>query len=139
LRSRQVLLVIAAAEPVLRRVHGLGQDWELALDALAAAGPEPGAVLRGLIAPQSAVGTVPELVVVTGRPEVVSDALAARNAIGRSSALVAVDAPTYAGRPPSRTSPALLRLAGAGVPLAVLRQGTPLPDALGGLRARAVG
>jgi uncharacterized protein (DUF58 family) len=139
LRSRQVLLVIAAAEPVLRRVHGLGQDWELALDALAAAGPEPGAVLRGLIAPQSAVGTVPELVVVTGRPEVVSDALAARNAIGRSSALVAVDAPTYAGRPPSLTSPALLRLAGAGVPLAVLRQGTPLPDALGGLRARAVG
>ena len=99
-------------EPVLQRVRGIGPDWELALDALAAAEPAPGTALRELIAPQSAVGRVPELVVVTGRPEVVADALVARAAMGRSSALVAVDAPTYAGRPPARTSPALLRLAG---------------------------
>jgi len=76
---------------------------------------------------------------VTGRPEVVADALVARAAMGRPSALVAVDAPTYAGRPPTRTAPALLRLAGAGVALAVLRHGASLPEALGTLRARAVG
>jgi len=139
LRSRQVLLVVAATQPVLQRVRGIGPDWELALDALAAAEPAPGTALRELIAPQSAVGRVPELVVVTGRPDVVADALVARAAMGRSSALVAVDAPTYAGRPPARTSPALLRLAATGVALAVLRHGTPLPEALGTLRARAVG
>lgn len=138
-RSRQVLLVIATAQPVLHHVRGVGQDWELALDALAAAEPAERTALRELIAPQSAIGAVPELVVVTGRPDVVSDALVARAAIGRSSALVAVDAPTYAGRPPSRTSPALLRLAGTGMALAVLRHGSSLPEALGGLRARAVG
>jgi uncharacterized protein (DUF58 family) len=139
LRSRRVLLVVAAPEPVLQRVRGMGQDWELALDALAAAEPARGTALRELIAPQSVIGGVPELVVVTGRPEVVADALVARGAIGRSSALVAVDAPTYAGRPPERASPTLLRLTGAGVALAVLRHGTSVPEALGGLRARAVG
>jgi uncharacterized protein (DUF58 family) len=137
LRSRQVLLVIAAAEPVLQRVRGLGQDWELALDELAAVEPARRTALRDLIAPQSAVGGVPDLVVVTGRPDAVSDALVARAAMGRSSALVAVDAPTYAGRTPSRTSPALLRLARAGVALAVLRRGTPLQEALGSLRTRS--
>jgi uncharacterized protein (DUF58 family) len=139
LRSRHVLLVIAAEEPVLQPVRGNGQDWELALDALSAVEPAHGTALGELIAPQSAVGRVPELVVVTGRPELVSEALAARGAMGRSSAVVALDVPTYAGRPPSRTSPALLRLAGAGVALAVLRHGASLPEALGGLRARAVG
>src|SRR6185436_1796565 len=136
LRSRQVLLVVAAPDPVLQRVRGIGPDWELALDALAAAEPAPGTALRELIAPQAAVGGVPELVVVTGRPEVVADALVARAAMGRSSALVAVDAPTYAGRPPTRTAPALPRLAAAGVAFAVLRHGASLPEALGTLRAR---
>ena len=139
LRSRHVLLVVAAPQPVLQPVRGVGPDWELALDALAAAEPARGTALRDLIAPQSVVGSVPELVVVTGRPEAVVDALAARAAVGRSSALVAVDAPTYAGRAPTRTSPALLRLAGAGVALAILRHRTSLPEALGSLRARAVG
>jgi uncharacterized protein (DUF58 family) len=139
LRSRQVLLVVAAPDPVLHRVRSVGQDWELALDALAAAEPSHGTSLRQLVAPQSVVGSVPELVVVTGRPEVVADALVARAAVGRSSALVAVDAATYAGRPPARSSPTLLRLAGAGVALVVLRHGTSLSDALSSLRARAVG
>ena len=137
LRSRRVLLVIAAAEPLLQRVPGLGQDWELALDALAAVEPARRTALGELIAPQSAVGGVRELVVVTARPEAVTDALVARAAMGRSSALVAVDAPTYAGRPPSRSSSTLLRLAAAGVALAVIRHGTSLPEALAGLRARS--
>jgi uncharacterized protein (DUF58 family) len=139
LRSRQVLLVIGAPEPVVLRVRSLGRDWELALDALAAAEPSRETSLRELLAPRGAVGAVPELALITGRPERVADALVTRVAAGRSSALVAVDAPTYAGRPPARSSPALLRLAGAGVALAVLQRGTPVVEALGGLRARAVG
>jgi hypothetical protein len=131
--------VIGGSEPVVQRVRTVGRDWELALDALAAAEPSVNTTLRDLVAPRSAVGAVPELVVVTARPDVVADALVARSAAGRSSALVAVDAPTYAGRPPARTSPALFRLAGAGVAIAVLRSGVPLCEALGRLRARAVG
>jgi uncharacterized protein (DUF58 family) len=138
-RSRHVLLVIGAPEPVVLRVRSMGRDWELALDSLAAAEPCRETSLGELLAPRSIVGAVPELAVVTGRPESVADALVARVAVGRSSALVAVDAPTYAGGPPARPLPALLRLAGAGVALAVLRRGTPLPEALGSLRARAVG
>jgi hypothetical protein len=131
--------VIGSPEPVLQPVRSAGRDWELALDALAAVEPTHGTALRELVAPRSAVGSVPELVVVTGRPEVVADALVARAAAGRSSALVAVDAPSYAGRPPSRSAPAMLRLAAAGVAIAVLRHGVSLPEALGGLRERAVG
>lgn len=139
LRSRRVLLVIGAPEPVLLRIRGMGQDWELALDALAAAAPSHGTALRELIAPRSAVGAVPELVVVTSRPELVADALIARTAAGRASALVAVDAPTYAGRSSTPASPTLLRLASAGVAIAVLRHGASLQEALGGIRRRAVG
>ena len=75
----------------------------------------------------------------TPRPEAVVTALVSRAALGRSSALVAIDTPTYVGRPPSPASPALQRLAGAGVPLAVLRHGEQLAESLGALRMRAVG
>lgn len=138
-RSRHGLLVVATPAPVTHRVGSLGADWDLALDALAAVEPVPGAPLRALVAPRGMLGAVPELVVVTGRPEVVADALAARAAAGRETALVAVDAPTYAGRSPAGASAVLLRLAAAGVSVAVLRHGSSLPGALGGVRAKAVG
>lgn len=138
-RSRRALLVIGAPTPGVHRIRSLGRDWEDALDALAAVEPARATPLRDLVSPRGVFGTVPELVVVTARPEIVIDALIARAAVGRSSALVAIDAPTYAGRGPATTSPSLLRLTGAGVPLAVLRRGASLPDTLGSLRARAVG
>lgn len=139
LRSRQVVLAIATPRPIVHRVRSLGGDWDVALDALAAAEPVAGAPLVDLVALRGPFAAVPEVVVVTARPDVVADALVARAAIGRSSAVVAVDAPTYAGRPPAAASPALLRLAGARVAVAVLRQGSSLPEALGAMRARAVG
>ena len=139
LRSRRVLLVVGAPTPVVHRIRTPGRDWELALDALAAVEPAARTPLRSLVAPGSVVGAVPELVVVTSRPDVVADALVARAAVGRPTALVALDAPTYAGRPPARTSHVLLRLAGAEVGLAVVRRGAELAEALGGLRVRAVG
>lgn len=138
LRSRNVLLAIATAEPLLQRVRGQGRDWELVLDALAAVEPSHGTALVDLVVTSSAVGGLPELVVVTGRPHVVADALIARAVAGAPSALVAVDTGTYAGQLPAETSPALLRLAGAGVAVAVIRHGVALPEALGRGRARAV-
>jgi hypothetical protein len=101
--------------------------------------PAEGTPLRELVTARGALGTVPELVVVTPRPEIVENALVARRAVGRFCAIVAVDAPTYAGREPSAASRTLLRLASAGVSIAVVRHGDRLEDTLGGLRERAVG
>jgi hypothetical protein len=139
LRSRSSMLVIGASQPRVHRLTSLGRDWEEALDALAAVEPARDAQLRPLVLARGLLAHVPELVVVTARPEVVADALAARVSDGRSAALVAIDAPTYAGRRPSAASPALLRLAAAGVPLSVVRHGVPIEESLGALRARAVG
>jgi uncharacterized protein (DUF58 family) len=138
-RARGALLVIGAPAPDLHRVRTLGAEWERALDALAAVEGLDGTPLASLVAPRGAMATVAELVVVTARPEVVADALVARAATGRIPALVAVDAPTYVGKAPASPSPALLRLAAAGAPVAVLRHGTSLEDALSGLEERAVG
>ncbi len=138
-RSRRALLVVAAPQPGIHRVQSLGRDWDAALDALAAVEPAEGTPLRELVTARGALGVVPELVVVTARPEIVEDALVARRAVGRFCALVAVDAPTYAGREPTAASRTLLRLASAGVTIAVVRHGDRLEEALGALRERAVG
>ena len=137
--SRRSLLVIATPQPGIHRVQSLGRDWDGALDALAAVEPADAAPLRELATARGALGAVPELVVVTGRPEVVEDALVVRRAAGRFCALVAIDTQTYAGRPASDPSRTLLRLASAGIPIAVLRSGNNLEEALAGLRVRAVG
>jgi uncharacterized protein (DUF58 family) len=139
LRSRRVLLVVGAPAPVLVRVRGLGQDWELALDALSAVEPHRSAPLAELVGMRGALAKVPELVVLTARPDAVADALSWRAALGRPTALVAVDAPTYAGRAPARTSSTLLRLSAAGVAIALLRHDIPLPVSLGGMQVTAVG
>jgi uncharacterized protein (DUF58 family) len=138
-RSRRALLVVAAPQPGIHRVQSLGRDWDAALDALAAVEPAEGTPLRELVTARGGLGVVPELVVVTARPEIVEDALVARRAVGRFCALVAVDAPTYAGREPTAASRTLLRLASAGVAIAVVRHGDRLEEALGALRERAVG
>jgi uncharacterized protein (DUF58 family) len=138
-RSLGAMLVIGTPSPDVHRVRTLGAEWERALDALAGVDGADGTPLASLVAPRGALATVAELVVVTARPELVADALVARAVGGRIPALVAVDAPTYAGRPPSGATPALLRLAAAGAPVAVLRHGVPLDDALAGLEERAVG
>ena len=138
-RSRRALLVVASPKPGIHRVQSLGRDWDAALDTLAAVEPAEGAPLRELVTARGALGTVPELVVVTPRPEIAENALVARRAVGRFCGLVFVDAPTYAGREPSAASRTLLRLASAGVSIAVVRHGDRLEDALGALRERAVG
>ena len=138
-RSREALLVICTPAPETHRVRSLGAEWQHALDALAAVEGVDGTPLRSLITTRGLLGVIAEVVVVTARPEVVADALVARAADGRVTALVAVDAPTYAGRPASGASPELLRLAAAGAPVAVVRHGVPLPEALSHFDVRAVG
>jgi hypothetical protein len=137
-RSRSALLVVASPQPGVHRIRSLGRDWDAALDALAAAEPVSGAPLHELLT-RGVLATVPDLVVLTGRPAAVADAVVARQAVGRASALVVLDTPTYAGRPPSQASAVLLRLSAAGVPIAVVRLGDSLLEALTGLRERAVG
>ena len=138
-RSHGAMLVIGTPAPDVHRVRTLGAEWERALDALAGVEGADGTPLASLVAPRGVLATVAELVVVTARPEHVADALVARAAGGRIPALVAVDAPTYAGRQPTGATPGLLRLAAAGAPVAVLRHGVRLEDALAGLEERAVG
>jgi uncharacterized protein (DUF58 family) len=137
-RSRRALLVIGTPQPDVHRVRSLGRDWDEALDALAGVEATGNTPLRELVAPRGGLGTVAELVVVTARPEAVADALVARVAAGRRCAVVAVDAPTYVGRPPASASPTLLRLSAAGVALAVVRHGVSLQEALGDMRVSAV-
>ena len=138
-RSRGAVLVIGTPAPDIHRVRTLGAEWERALDALAGVEGADGTPLASLVAPRGVLATVAELVVVTARPEDVADALVARAAGGRIPALVAVDAPTYAGRAATGSTTALLRLAAAGAPVAVLRHGVRLEDSLAGLEERAVG
>jgi uncharacterized protein (DUF58 family) len=138
-RSRGALLVIGTPAPEVHRVRTLGREWEAALDALAAAEGVDGTPLLSLVTPRGALGTIAELVVISPRPEVVADALAARASGGRRTAFVAVDAPTYADRAGGQSSTALLRLAAAGIPVAVLRHGIPVEEALSSFEARAVG
>jgi uncharacterized protein (DUF58 family) len=138
-RSRGAMLVIGTPAPDVHRVRTLGSEWERALDALAGVEGADGTPLAALVAPRGLLATIAELVVVTARPEQIADALIARAVGGRIPALVAVDAPTYAGRPATGSTNALLRLAGTGAPVAVLRHGVPLEDSLAGLEERAVG
>jgi len=138
-RSRGAMLVIGTPAPEVHRVRTLGSEWERALDALAGVEGADGTPLAALVAPRGLLATIAELVVVTARPEQIADALIARAVGGRVPALVAVDAPTYAGRPATGSTNALLRLAGTGAPVAVLRHGVPLEDSLAGLEERAVG
>ncbi len=132
-RGRRVSLLLSGAEPEVVRVRSLERDWAVALDALAAAEPDARVGLASVLAdPRLPAGRAADLVVVTGNPEAVARELCSRPREGRLAALVAVDVPTYAGAGPSPASPALLRAAGAGVSVAVVRAGEDLAAALAG-------
>ncbi len=129
-RGRRVALVGAAGPSEVLRVGALDDSWHAALDALAAVEPDPRHTLATLLAdPRLAAARVPELIVISCRPEAIDAAL--RDA-RRAGGVVFVDAPTYTGAPPSPPAPALLRLAAAGVPVAVVRSGDDLQAVLGG-------
>lgn len=133
-RGRRVGLVLAGARPLRIGIPGPGPPWEEALDALAGAMAVEHACTAELLRGGGREVRDGALVLVTARPVgSFADALLRRGA----AAVVAVDAPTYAGRSPSAADPGLLRLAAHGVPVAVVRCGDDLGDVLSATRLAA--
>jgi uncharacterized protein (DUF58 family) len=130
-RGRRALLVLNTRGRDTQAVTAEGPEWGRALELLAGAEPDARATAGALL--EAGAGPAArslDLVVVTARPEAaLVNRLLERAASRRSVALVYVDAPTFAGRPPA-PQPALLRLQAAGVPVAVVRRGDDLAAAL---------
>jgi uncharacterized protein (DUF58 family) len=134
-RRRPVALAGAGHGAELLRVTGLDASWEAALDALAAVEPDERRSLAPVLSdPRLAPTRSAELVLVTCRPEALDTGPATGRPLG---GVVLVDAPTYAGAPASGSSTALLRVAGEGTPVAVVRAGLDLATALGGVSREA--
>ena len=131
--NRRVALVGTAPTTEVVRVHSVGHDWEVALDALAEVMPVAGAHAdRALRSPAAAVARAREIVVVTSRPGRVVDALLELRRNGRTVSLVVVASETYAGRPRNAPDIALLRAGALGLPVAVVSADRPIESALAG-------
>ena len=131
--NRRVALVGTAPASEAVRVHSVGHDWEVALDALAEVMPVAGAHAdRALRSPAAAVSRAREIVVVTSRPERVVDALLELRRNGRIVSLVVVASETYAGRPRNAPDIALLRAGALGLPVAVVSADRTIEAALAG-------
>ncbi|HZD86689.1 MAG TPA: DUF58 domain-containing protein, partial [Gaiellaceae bacterium] len=130
-RGRRCVLALNSAGREAQAVASDAQDWHLALELLAAAEPDARTPVAALL--RSAAGPAAralQLVVVTSRIETpLVDRLLERALSHRPSALVHVDAASFAGQGPAR-EPGLLRLSTAGVPVAVVRRGDDLSSAL---------
>ncbi len=126
-RGRRGVLVLAGRVPSRIAVGSLGRDWEDALAALAEAEATPDACAVDVLRNGGRALGPAALTVVTARgAEPFAEALEGRG----GASLVVVDAPTYAGAPPSPPAPALLRLAAHGLPIAVVRRGDDLSAVL---------
>jgi uncharacterized protein (DUF58 family) len=135
-RGRRSVLVVNSERPESRQVHSASTDTHGALELLAAVEPTGRTPGHALLADEaSAAARALEVVVVTARVDrPLVDRLAQRALSRRKTSLVFVDAPTFAGAAPAR-EPALLRLSGAGVAVAVVRNGDDLAAALQGAGA----
>jgi uncharacterized protein (DUF58 family) len=132
-RGRRAVLVVNTGERDTRRVTSSEGDWRRALDLLAGLEPTGDAPLAPLLSEDSsAAGRALELTVVTSRlePRLV-ERLVQRASAHRRVSLVYVD-PTSFARGRSRPEPALLRLQGMGIPVAVLHRGDDLGAKLAG-------
>ena len=138
--GRRVVIVGSSPSFAPVRVSPAGHDWDVALDALAAVMPVAGARVVGTL--RAAAGPLAharEIIVVTGRPELAVDPLLELRSRGRSTALVALAAETFAGRARDRAQPALLRAVAQGIPVAVVSADSSIEEALAGGLARSVG
>jgi uncharacterized protein (DUF58 family) len=137
-RGRRATLLTTGLGATAHPVCSLGADFRTALDALAAVEPDALHALGPALARQeTAAGRAGELVVVSATLDAGSLEAVHGAATRRLVSLVWVDAPSFAGRP-TRTLPGLLRLAGSGVPVAIVRRGDDLAAALDASRAEAV-
>jgi uncharacterized protein (DUF58 family) len=140
LHNKRAVIVGSSASFVPVALHSIGHDWELALDALAAVTPVPGArIAAALRSPAGPIRHAREVVVVTGRPDLAVEPMLDLRDSGRRVSLVVVASETFAGRARRDADPAALLAAAHGIPVAVISAGTPLEDALTGSVARALG
>ncbi len=138
-RGRRAVLAVNSARRESVHVASLGGDWQAALELLAAAEPDGSRPLEELLAREGGpAGRALEVVVVSATlgPELVTSLLRRRLHLGVS--VVWVDAASYSGRPNTR-DPNLLRLAAAGIPVAVVRRGVDLVQALAARPRQAAG
>lgn len=129
-RGRRAVLAVNSARRESVRVASLGGDWQAALEVLAAARPDGSRPLEELLSREGGpAARALEVVVVTAKlgPELVTSLLRRRSRLGVS--VVWIDAASYGGRPSTR-DPNLLRLGAGGVPVAVVRRGADLAQAL---------
>jgi uncharacterized protein (DUF58 family) len=134
-RGRRAALLVNGAHPTVQRVHSYETDWPQAYDLLAAAEADGHAPAAALLGDEG--GTVAralELTVVTASlSPLLVERLLRRALSQRPAALVFVDPASFGpngARPVPQ--PALLRLQGGGVPVAVVRRGDDLASKLGG-------
>ena len=132
-RGRRCVLALNTAGRETQAVSAGGPEWHRALELLAAAEPDARTPAAALL--ESGVGPAArslELVVVTSRIEpALVNRLLERALSRRPVALVHVDPSSFAGST-RRPEPGLLRLQAAGVPVAVVHQGSDLAVALAG-------
>ena len=138
-RGKRAVLVTTGAEAAVQPVCSVEGDFTAALGILAAAEANAahgiGRWLRGTQTPAAHAG---ELVVVTANLDAAAVEAVLALSGRRLVSVVWVDAPSYAGRP-TRAATGPLRLSGAGVPLAAVRQGEDLAAALGDFTPQEVG
>ena len=129
-RGRTSALVTTGREGVLQPVGSLERDFGAVLGVLAAAEADAlHGIARWLGHGQTRTTQAGELVVVTANLEPVAVQALLGAATRRVVSVVWVDAPSYVGRP-TRAATGPLRLAAAGIPVAVIRRGDDLAAAL---------
>jgi uncharacterized protein (DUF58 family) len=132
-RGRRAVLVFNSEGRDVQQVHSIAADWRRALELLAAAEPTSRTTAARLLAEHDGpAARALELVVVTARLEPgLVDRLLQRAASRRKVSLVYVDPTSFNGAQ-RRPEPLLLRLDHGGVPVATVRAGDDLADALEG-------
>jgi uncharacterized protein (DUF58 family) len=132
-RGRRAVLVVNSERRDVQQVHSPAADWRRALELLAAAEPTGRGSLGRLLAEHDGpAARALELAVVTARLEAgLVDRLVQRALSRRKVSPVYVDPASFNGTP-RRPEPLLLRLGGAGIPVALVRAGDDLAHALEG-------
>jgi uncharacterized protein (DUF58 family) len=137
-RGKRAALVVNAASV---ESHSVGHDdsgLRGALEVLAGVEPDGRFPASALLSEEaSRAARALEVTIVTARlPADLVERLVARVARGLAASLVYVDAASWSGG--TTPEPGLLRLQGAGVPVAVIRRGDDLASALGAGRMAEV-
>jgi uncharacterized protein (DUF58 family) len=136
-RARKSTLVTTGKDGVVQPISALEGDFDAALGILAAAEPNSlHGIASWLAELERRAHDAGEVVIVTANLEPAATEAILGAAARRLVSVVWIDAPSYVGKP-TRAATGPLRLAAAGVPVAVVRQGEDLTTALDLVRAEA--